>query len=109
MCSGASVLTHTPTHARTQRILSIATAFGEGWELEKIRSLSNIDPWFLNRLKDINDFNAVLETYKDKHVDHDDLLKAKQVCVYVSMSMSMSMSKTTCLKPSRSKFSNVQM
>jgi len=65
--------------ATDQRILSIATAFGDGWELEKIRSLSNIDPWFLNRLKDINDFNAVLETYKDKKVSYDDMMHAKQL------------------------------
>jgi carbamoyl-phosphate synthase / aspartate carbamoyltransferase / dihydroorotase len=65
--------------ATDQRILCVATALDEGWALEKIRSLSNIDNWFLNRLKDINDMNAVLSDFKDQQVPFEEMLLAKQL------------------------------
>jgi hypothetical protein len=42
----------------------------------------------LNRLKDINDLNAVLASFKQEHVPYDIMIKAKQlgfsdkVCVH---------------------------
>jgi len=65
--------------ATDQRILSIATAFDEAWGLEKIRALSNIDPWFLSRLQEINDFNSVLAGFKERQVPYEEMLHAKSL------------------------------
>ena len=66
-------------NATDQRIHSIASAFDEGWSLEKIRELSNIDRWFLNRLKGINDLNGVLAGYREQQVPADLMYLAKQL------------------------------
>ena len=65
--------------ATDMRIHSIASAFEDGWDLEKIRSLSNIDRWFLNRLKDIYDHGKVLTSFKDHPVPYAELMLAKQL------------------------------
>ncbi len=38
------------------RVLSIRRAFELGWSVEKAFEVSKIDPWFLNQLKDLVDF-----------------------------------------------------
>ena len=43
-----------------KRILYIAQAFRNGLDLEQIHALSKIDPWFLNEIKEIVDFEKNL-------------------------------------------------
>jgi carbamoyl-phosphate synthase large subunit len=45
------------------RIFSIATALEEGYTIERIYDLTKIDPWFLERLKNIVDYKKVLMGY----------------------------------------------
>jgi carbamoyl-phosphate synthase / aspartate carbamoyltransferase / dihydroorotase len=65
--------------ATDQRIYSIATAMAEGWTIARIHELSKIDPWFLNRLKEINDHHQVLSGYHLTNLPTPELLKAKQL------------------------------
>ena len=45
------------------RIFAIAQAFSEGYTIERIQELTKIDPWFLQKLKNIVDYKVVLEGY----------------------------------------------
>jgi carbamoyl-phosphate synthase large subunit len=45
------------------RIFSIASALEEGYTIERIYDLTKIDPWFLERLKNIVDYKKVLMGY----------------------------------------------
>jgi carbamoyl-phosphate synthase large subunit len=45
------------------RIFSIASALEEGYTIERIYDLTKIDPWFLERLKNIVDYKKVLSGY----------------------------------------------
>jgi carbamoyl-phosphate synthase large subunit len=45
------------------RIFSIASALEEGYTIERIYELTKIDPWFLERLKNIVDYKKVLMGY----------------------------------------------
>jgi carbamoyl-phosphate synthase large subunit len=45
------------------RIFSIASALEEGYTIEHIYDLTKIDPWFLERLKNIVDYKKVLSGY----------------------------------------------
>jgi len=51
-------------HPTDERIFGIAEAFKKGWSVEKVTSLTRIDPWFLHKMKGwwrrknrIRDFN----------------------------------------------------
>ena len=60
------------------RIFAIAQAFEEGYTVEKVEELTKIDPWFLERLKNIVDYKHVLEGYNAiEDVPVDVLRKAK--------------------------------
>ena len=65
--------------ATDQRIYSVATAMMEGWSIARIHELSKIDPWFLNRLKEINDHYSLLSGFNVHNLSTADLLKAKQL------------------------------
>lgn len=44
-----------------KRILAIAEALREGWEISEIAKLSGVDPWFLGKLKNIVEMSKRLE------------------------------------------------
>ncbi|MCM1078430.1 MAG: carbamoyl-phosphate synthase (glutamine-hydrolyzing) large subunit [Bacteroidales bacterium] len=45
------------------RVFAIAQALEEGYSIERIHELTKIDPWFLERMKNIVDYKAKLEGY----------------------------------------------
>ena len=45
------------------RIFAIAQALEEGYTIERIEELTKIDPWFIERMKNIVDFKHKLEAY----------------------------------------------
>jgi carbamoyl-phosphate synthase large subunit len=45
------------------RIFVIANAFSDGWSIERIHKLTQIDPWFLYKLKNIYNLKNDLEQY----------------------------------------------
>ena len=60
------------------RIFAIAQALEEGYTIERIYDLTKIDPWFIERMKNIVDFKHVLEKYNAlEEVPADVLRKAK--------------------------------
>ena len=60
------------------RIFAIAQALEEGYTIEHIYDLTKIDPWFIERMKNIVDFKHKLETYnKLDEVPADVLRQAK--------------------------------
>ena len=60
------------------RIFAIAQALEEGYTIERIYDLTKIDPWFIERMKNIVDFKHKLETYnKLEEVPADILRQAK--------------------------------
>ncbi len=61
-----------------ERILYIAEAFREGMSTDEIHSISKIDPWFLNQIKEIIDIeNSVIKYGAPKNSDELLLLKSK--------------------------------
>ncbi|OCW93561.1 carbamoyl phosphate synthase large subunit [Macellibacteroides sp. HH-ZS] len=62
------------------RIFAIAKAFEKGYTVDRIYELSKINPWFLNRLKNIDDYRKVLEGYhKIEEVPAEVLREAKRL------------------------------
>ncbi len=62
------------------RIFAIAQALEEDYSIEKIVELTKIDPWFLQRLKNIVDYENVLKGYnKIEDVPADVMRKAKSM------------------------------
>ena len=57
------------------RIFAIAQALEEGYSVERIYELTKIDPWFIERMKNIVDFKAVLEGYNTLEELPKDVLK----------------------------------
>ena len=45
------------------RIFALAQALEEGYSIERIEELTKIDPWFIERMKNIVDFEHQLQTY----------------------------------------------
>lgn len=45
------------------RIFAVAQALEEGYTIERIHELTKINPWFLNKLKNIVDYSRVLKQY----------------------------------------------
>ncbi|MDR0796428.1 MAG: carbamoyl-phosphate synthase (glutamine-hydrolyzing) large subunit [Tannerella sp.] len=62
------------------RIFAVAKALEEGYTVDRIHELTKINPWFLNKLKNIVDFSNILKTHQtiDK-LPVDVLRKAKQL------------------------------
>lgn len=62
------------------RIFAIADALEKGYTVERICELTKIDPWFVNKLKNIYDYTLVLKQYKDiDDLSEDILLEAKRL------------------------------
>ncbi len=60
------------------RVFAIAQALEEGYTIERIHELTKIDPWFIQRMKNIVDFEHVLEGYnKIEDISADVMRKAK--------------------------------
>ena len=62
------------------RVFAIAQALEEGYTIERIEDLTKIDPWFLQKMKNIVDYKAVLEGYDSiEALPADVLRKAKMM------------------------------
>ena len=62
---------HDIEHPTPKRILVIAQAFREGWTVAEIAKLSGIDPWFLDKIKNIVDArNGLAEAFKKEGGDN---------------------------------------
>ncbi|MBO7067450.1 MAG: carbamoyl-phosphate synthase (glutamine-hydrolyzing) large subunit [Bacteroidaceae bacterium] len=61
------------------RIFAIAQALEEGYSVERIYELTKIDPWFIERMKNIVDFKAVLEGYNSLEELPTEVLKKAKV------------------------------
>ena len=60
------------------RIFAIAQALEVGYTVERIFELTKIDPWFIERMKNIVDYKAVLEGYNSlEELPNEVLKKAK--------------------------------
>jgi sensor histidine kinase YesM len=46
-----------------KRILVLASALKDGYTVDRLHDLTKIDPWFLSKLKNVIDHEAVLEKY----------------------------------------------
>lgn len=57
-------LQHTLHPATDRRIEAIEEAFNEGCSIEKLYNITNIDPWFLYKLRNIHYTKFILNTYK---------------------------------------------
>jgi carbamoyl-phosphate synthase large subunit len=61
------------------RIYYIRYAFKMGWSIERVHELTRIDPWFLDQLKQLVEFEDVLCSYtRMQDVPREVLLQAKQ-------------------------------
>ena len=61
------------------RIFAIAQALEEGYTVERINELTKIDPWFIERMKNIVDYKAVLESYNSLEELPTEVLKKAKV------------------------------
>jgi len=60
------------------RIFAIAQALEEGYTIEKIEELTKIDPWFIERMKNIVDYMHLLQGYSSlEELPADVMRKAK--------------------------------
>ena len=59
-----------------KRILVVAEALRQGWTVKKIAKISGIDPWFLDKLKNIVDMGE--EIKKKKKLDKETMKDAKK-------------------------------
>ena len=60
------------------RVFAIAQALEEGYTVDRIYQLTKIDPWFLERMKNIVDYKHKLETYNElEEIPADVLRQAK--------------------------------
>ena len=60
------------------RIFALAQALEEGYTVERIEQLTKIDPWFIERMKNIVDFEHKLQSYNSiEELPADVLSKAK--------------------------------
>ncbi len=61
------------------RVFAIAQALEEGYSIERIHDLTKIDPWFLDRLKNIVDFKDKLAVYNTIEEIPAEVLKEAKV------------------------------
>ncbi len=62
------------------RLYYIRYALKMGWSVDDVHQLTNIDPWFLDQLKQLVDFESVLTKFKTlKELPNDTLLEAKRL------------------------------
>ncbi len=61
------------------RIFAIAQALEEGYSVQRIHDLTKIDPWFIEKLKNIVDYAAKLQTYNSLEELPIDVLRQAKV------------------------------
>ncbi|MCL4377885.1 MAG: carbamoyl-phosphate synthase large subunit [Actinobacteria bacterium] len=61
------------------RVFYIKYAFETGKTVEEIFSFTKIDPWFLNNIKDLVEFEKGFKKLQLKHLDNEKLLEAKKL------------------------------
>ena len=62
------------------RIFAISEALEKGYTIERLNELTKIDPWFLNKLKNIVDFSQKLKEYHEiADIPEDVLREAKRL------------------------------
>jgi carbamoyl-phosphate synthase (ammonia) len=66
------------TRASDRRIFYIALAFEKGWSVDRIHSLTAIDPWFLWKLKRVSNMYTILREYSESSLPATTLLQAKK-------------------------------
>ncbi|KAF2708817.1 carbamoyl-phosphate synth [Pleomassaria siparia CBS 279.74] len=62
-----------------QRLFAIANAMKAGYSVDKIWEMTNIDKWFLSRLKNLSDFEIKMATYNTVSITKPLLKQAKQL------------------------------
>ena len=73
-------LDHELAHPTDLRIFAIAQALEQGYTIDRIYELTRIDPWFIQRLKNIVDYKAVLSQYtRIEDLPADVLRQAKRL------------------------------
>jgi carbamoyl-phosphate synthase large subunit len=60
----------------SQRLFHVAQAFREDWTVEDVEGLTQINPWFLEQIKEIVDYEEVIESVP---LSREVLLKAKRL------------------------------
>ena len=64
--------------ANDQRIYALALAFEKGYSVDRIQSLTKIDPWFLYKLRRISDMNKILKEFTPATLPATTMLQAKK-------------------------------
>lgn len=62
-----------------KRMFVVAAALNNGYSIDKLYNLTKIDRWFLQKMKNIIDFNKQLESIEQHNLSHHMLLSAKQI------------------------------
>ena len=62
-----------------QRLFAIANAMHEGYSVDKIWEMTQIDRWFLRKLKGLSDFGTLMASFDTVTCPQDLLRKAKQL------------------------------
>nr|MBE5724540.1 rudimentary [Cucujiformia] len=62
-----------------KRMFVVAAALKEGYTVDKLFDLTKIDRWFLQKMKNIIDWNSYLESITQKELNNTILLKSKQM------------------------------
>ncbi|KAF2423681.1 carbamoyl-phosphate synth [Tothia fuscella] len=61
-----------------QRLFAIANAMHSGYTVQKIWELTQIDKWFLSRLKDLSNFGKKMTQFNPKSISKELLVQAKK-------------------------------
>ncbi|MBP1691371.1 MAG: carbamoyl-phosphate synthase, large subunit, partial [Bacteroidetes bacterium] len=62
----------------TERVFALPQAVRAGYSIERIRSLTHIDPWFLQAIASLVDVEKRLEAYRGGHCPNELLREAKR-------------------------------
>ncbi|XP_045475344.1 CAD protein-like [Harmonia axyridis] len=62
-----------------KRMFVIAAALKSGYTVDKLYELTKIDRWFLQKMKNVIDWNTYLESLTPEEVTREILLKSKQI------------------------------
>lgn len=62
-----------------QRLFALANAMHSGYSVQKIWEMTKIDKWFLDRLKDLSDFEKLMETYTTVSITKPLIKRAKEL------------------------------
>ena len=62
-----------------ERIFAVAEALQQGYDVAKIARLTNINPWFIYKIRNIVAMNTHLSQYRNQELPTDTLLAAKKL------------------------------